>query len=96
MEMYEKESDDHAFYHDNMFCHDQEATVALMEHVKVPWIAFKVLAAGAIPPAEGFRDAFQGGADFLCVGMFDFQVEADAALTRTAVAEARTRKRPWF
>ncbi|MCR4411925.1 MAG: hypothetical protein NUV77_05795 [Thermoguttaceae bacterium] len=95
MEMYEKESEDHAFYHDNMFCHDHEATIALMQQVKVPWIAFKVLAAGAIPPAEGFRDAFQGGADFLCVGMFDFQVEADAALARTAVAEARTRKRPW-
>ncbi len=95
MEMFEKESPDHDQYHDNMFCHNHEETVALMRTVKVPWIAFKVLAAGAIPPEEGFKFAFDSGADIICVGMFDFQVREDAALARRAIANAQNRKRPW-
>jgi len=95
MEMYEKDSDDHAQYHDNMFCHDHEKTAAFMQEVKVPWIAFKVLAAGAIAPEDGFHLAFESGADFICVGMFDFQAEEDVRIARKAVAEAKGRKRPW-
>jgi hypothetical protein len=82
MEMYEEESPRYTEYHDNMFCHDHEATVAFMQNVKVPWIAFKVMAAGAISPEDGFRFAFASGADFICVGMFDFQVEADVELRK--------------
>jgi NAD(P)H-dependent flavin oxidoreductase YrpB (nitropropane dioxygenase family) len=78
-----------------MFCHEHEQTVAFMREVKVPWIAFKVLAAGAIPPEEGLRYAFASGADFVCLGMFDFQILEDAALARRAIAEARNRPRPW-
>ena len=66
-----------------------------MQGVKVPWIAFKVLAAGAISPADGFQYAFDGGADFLCVGMFDFQIEEDVQLTCRSFAAAQTRQRPW-
>ncbi len=95
MEMFEKESGDHANYHDNMFCHDPDRTAAFMRDIKVPWIAFKVLAAGAIPPEDGFRYAFQSGADFICVGMFDFQVEEDVELAQKSVADAKARKRPW-
>jgi hypothetical protein len=95
MEMYGKDSPNHAEYHDNMFCHNHEATIAFMQEVKAPWIAFKVLAAGAIAPEEGFRFAFESGADFICVGMFDFQVERDAELARRAVVAAADRKRPW-
>ena len=95
MEMYEKESDDHAEYHDNMFCHNDEQETAFMQDVKVPWIAFKVLAAGAIPPKEGFEYAFDNGADFICVGMFDFQVEEDVELAQKAIAKSKNRKRPW-
>ncbi len=81
----------HDEYHDNMFCHAPERTIAFMQDVKVPWIAFKVMAAGAIRPEDGFR----GGADFLCVGMFDFQVEEDAALVGKLAAEAKHRPRRW-
>ncbi len=95
MEMYEKVSEHHAECHDNMFCHKHEETVAFMQDVKAPWIAFKVLAAGAIPPAEGITYAFDCGADFICLGMFDYQVTEDALLARKAIAEARNRKRPW-
>ena len=95
MEMFETESPNHDQYHDNMFCHDHDQTVAFMQTVKAPWIAFKVLAAGAIPPEDGFRFAFDSGADFICVGMFDFQVEQDAELARRAIAASANRKRPW-
>jgi len=96
MEMYEKDSPHHAEYHDNMYCHDHEETVAFMQDVNVPWIAFKVLAAGAIQPKDGIDYAFQSGADFICLGMFDFQVKEDAEITRESVARAKGRKRRWF
>jgi hypothetical protein len=96
MEMYEKDSPNHAEYHDNMFCHDCEQTIEFMQDVKVPWIAFKVLAAGAIPTEEGLKYAFAGGADFVCLGMFDFQVKQDVELTLKTIAESKNRKRPWI
>ncbi len=96
MEMFERESPNHSEYHDNLFCHHSEETVAFMQNVKVPWIAFKVLAAGAIPPEDGFNYAFENGADFICVGMFDFQLWQDAELTRKAIAASKNRRRPWI
>jgi len=95
MEMFEAESPNYNEYHDNMFCHNHEETIAFMRSVKAPWIAFKVLGAGVIPPEEGFRFAFENGADFLCVGMFDFQVDQDAELVKRAIAGAKNRRRPW-
>jgi hypothetical protein len=95
MEMFEEEAPRYPDYHDNMFCHDHEQTIAFMQTVKVPWIAFKIMAAGAIPPREAFDFAFAGGADFICIGMFDWQVEQDVELARQAVAESKNRKRPW-
>jgi uncharacterized membrane protein YphA (DoxX/SURF4 family) len=59
---------------DNYWDMDPAETIRFMEGVTKPWIAYKILAAGAIPPEEGFRYVFENGADFACVGMFDFQV----------------------
>ena len=95
MEMSEQESPNHDEYHDNMFCHDHEQMVAFMQDVRVPWIAFKVLAAGAIPPEDGLQFAFASGADFVCLGMFDFQVEVDTVLAQRAIDASRNRRRPW-
>ena len=95
MELYREFSQSHDEYHDNLFCHDYEETIAFMQDVKIPWIAFKVLAGGAIAPQEGFQCAFEGGADFICVGMFDFQVREDAVLTQQTVTNALKRKRAW-
>lgn len=94
-EMYEPNRPDHDEYHDNMWCHNAEETVAFMQDVKVPWIAFKVLAAGAIPARRGIQYAFDSGADFICLGMFDFQVEQDAELVRQCSGRDVRRKRPW-
>lgn len=64
--------DDHNKFHDNIFDLFPEETIAFMKKVDKPLIAFKVLAAGAIHPKSGFKYAFENGADFSCVGMFDF------------------------
>ena len=80
---------------DNYWDFDPARTVAFMQEVKKPWIAFKVLAAGAIRPESGFRYAFENGADFIAVGMFDFQVAEDAALVRKLLPQYQNRERPW-
>jgi hypothetical protein len=96
IEMFEKNSPDHAMYHDNLFCVDAGKTAEFMQNVKVPWIAFKVMAAGAITPEDGFSYAFQNGADFICAGMFDWQVDQDVEIAIKTIAAAKDRKRPWF
>ena len=81
---------------DNYWCMDPKETIAFMANVKRPWIAYKVLAAGAIHPRVGFRHAFENGADFAAVGMFDFQVAEDVALANHVLTETRNRDRAWM
>lgn len=71
-------------------------TIAFMETVEKPWIAYKVLAAGAIRPRDGFRYAFMNGADFTCVGMFDFQVVDNVNTLTEVLSEDLQRVRPWL
>jgi hypothetical protein len=85
---------DHNEFHDNIFCLDAEGTAEFMLEKSVPWIAFKVLAAGAISPRSGFKYAFENGADFVAVGMFDFEVNEDVQAIRQTLDGLR-RERPW-
>jgi len=81
---------------DNYWARDPDKTIAFMSTLPRPWIAYKVLAAGAIHPSDGFRHAFENGADFCCVGMFDFQVVEDALIAKKLLADASLqRSRPW-
>ena len=66
-----------------------------MSGVTRPWIAYKVLAAGAIHPKDGFKYAFENGADFAAVGMFDFQVAEDVLVANTVLGGITTRNRAW-
>ena len=72
--------------------------IDVMASIKVPWIGFKVLAAGRVSPNQAFADCFKNGCDGLLVGMYDFQVAAGANLTKKVLQEKDKlgRTRPWY
>jgi len=82
--------------HDSVWEETPEQTKEVMKSVKKPWIAFKVLGAGAIRPLDGFQYAFANGADFICVGMFDFQVVEDVEIAKRVLSADLRRERPWM
>lgn len=88
-------SADHNRFHDNIFDIYPEQTVDVFRNIKVPLFGFKVLAGGAIYPEDGFSYAFESGADFICVGMFDFQVVENVNLVNKILAGDLNRERPW-
>jgi len=81
---------------DNAWCEKAEDVIAFMKELKQPWIAFKTLAAGAIHPRDGIHYAFANGADFACVGMFDFQVVENANIACEILNSDLSRERPWI
>ena len=83
-------------WNDNKFDFNPEETIRYMGTLKEPWIAFKVLAAGAIKPEEGLKYAFTNGADFVCLGMYDFQIVEDVNIALGALSQAIERPRPWM
>ena len=87
---------DHNKYCDNMWDLFPGRTVEFMKGVKKPLVAFKILAAGAIHPKVGFRYAFENGADFICVGMFDFQVVENVNTTSEILGDLMKRERQWY
>jgi uncharacterized membrane protein YphA (DoxX/SURF4 family) len=90
-----KEYLDHNRFHNNMFCLFPERAVEFISKSTVPVMGFKVLAAGAIEPKDGFKWAYNNGADFICVGMFDFQVVSNVNTAIDCIKSA-TRTRPWY
>jgi len=87
---------DHNKFHNNCFCLFPDKTVEFVQRATVPVMGFKVLAAGAIHPEDGFEWAFRNGADFICVGMFDFQVVDDVNITLDVLNKLQGRTREWY
>ena len=83
-------------WRDNNFCLKPQETIAYMSQLKEPWIAFKTLAAGAIRPEKGFQYAFDNGADFICVGMYDFQMVDDVNIALNCLDNMQRNDRPWM
>ncbi|MDR3196964.1 MAG: hypothetical protein LBU34_03755, partial [Planctomycetaceae bacterium] len=81
--------------HDNVYCRNPEETIKFMNSLKQPWIGFKVLAAGAIHPNDGIRFAFESGADFINIGMYDFQIVDDVNICMDILQSELKRTRPW-
>lgn len=90
-----KEYLDHNRYHNNMFCLFPEKTIEFVNQSTVPVMGFKVLAAGAIDPKDGFSWAFGNGADFICVGMFDFQIVGNVNTAIDVLGKVQ-RERKWY
>lgn len=82
--------------YDSSWCPDATAVIRRMETVEKPWIAFKTMAAGAIPPKSAFSYAVEAGADFILAGMFDFEIAEDVQIMKAALAEPSRRQRPWL
>jgi hypothetical protein len=82
--------------HDNMWCASAEKVEEFFRTNTTPWLAYKVLAAGAIRPKVGFRQAFESGADFIVVGMFDFQVVENVNITTGILGSDLKRERKWY
>ena len=82
--------------HDNIWCTNPQETVDYMKNLEQPWIAFKTLAAGSIHPDVGFRYAFASGADFICVGMYDFHIIDDVNIALSVLNADLRRDRPWM
>ena len=89
-------SPDHNMQHENMWDLFPEKTIGYMKGIDKPWFAFKVLAAGAIEPKDGFRFAWENGADFICVGMFDFQVIDNVNTACEILSSLNNRERKWY
>jgi uncharacterized membrane protein YphA (DoxX/SURF4 family) len=87
---------DHNKFHDNCFCLFPDRTVEFVNRATVPVMGFKILAAGAIDPKDGFNWAFKNGADFICVGMFDFQIVDDVNITIDTLNNLEGRTREWY
>jgi hypothetical protein len=79
----------------NYYCSEPAEVGIFMRSIKKPWIAFKVLGAGRVKPQEGFQLAFKNGADFLAVGMFDWQVRENVAMVQEMLAKGIERDRSW-
>ena len=78
------------------WCKDPQRTIEVMKDVRKPWISFKVMAAGAIPPESAFKYVFENGADFSLAGMFDFEIEPDVRIANKVLAGIKNRARPWY
>jgi hypothetical protein len=81
--------------HDNLWETTPKQTAEFFHTIDKPFVAYKVLAAGAIHPRDGFDYAFRNGADFVSVGMYDFQVAEDVGITKKLLNGAFERPRPW-
>ncbi len=78
------------------WCKDPNETIEVMSKVEKPWIAFKVMAAGTIPPRDAFTYVFEKGADHTLAGMFDFEIAEDVKIVNEVLAGLKNRTRPWY
>ncbi len=76
------------------WCNNPKEVIDFMKTVDKPWIAFKVMAAGAIPPKDAFKYVFENGADHILAGMFDFEIEEDVRIANEVLSKVQ-RARPW-
>ena len=80
--------------YDSSWCDDPERVIEVMAQVEKPWIAFKIMAAGAIPPKNALDYVFSNGAEFVIFGMFDFEIDEDTRFLNEVLAQDNVKNRP--
>ncbi|MCL2744037.1 MAG: hypothetical protein FWE67_09305, partial [Planctomycetaceae bacterium] len=83
--------------YDNSWCDNPEKHIEVFSKITKPWIAYKIMAAGAIPPKNALEYAFSNGADFVIFGMFDYEIDEDTRLLNEVLAQdnVKNRQRKW-
>jgi len=83
--------------HDSSWCDGPEKHIEVFSKVEKPWIAYKIMAAGAIPPKNALDYVFSNGADFVVFGMFDYEIDEDTRLLNEVLAQdnVKNRTRAW-
>ena len=82
-------------WYDNMWCINPEETIAFMKTVTKPWIAFKVLAAGAILPRAGLPLRLQERRRFHRRRHVRLPDQGRCELAERAIRHHQKRQRPW-
>jgi hypothetical protein len=84
--------------HDNSWCNNPEKHIEVFSKVEKPWIAYKIMASGAIPPKNALEYVFSNGADFVVFGMFDYEIDEDTRLLNEVLAQesVQNRARRWL
>ena len=80
--------------YDNSWCENPEKHIEVFSKIDKPWIAYKIMAAGAIPPKNALNYAFSNGADFVVFGMFDYEIDEDTRLLNEVLAQNNVKDRP--
>ncbi|MGL6194079.1 MAG: hypothetical protein ACRC2T_04575 [Thermoguttaceae bacterium] len=80
--------------YDSSWCDDAQKVIDVMAKVERPWIAYKIMAAGAIPPRNALEYAFSNGADFTVFGMFDYEIDEDTRLLNEVLELENVKNRP--
>ena len=84
--------------YDSSWCRDPQRVIDVMAKVEKPWISYKIMAAGAIPPRDALEYVFTNGADFTLMGMFDYEIDEDTRLLNEVLEmeNVKSRARKWF
>ena len=83
-------------FYDNMWCIDPEETAAVHGQRRQALDRLQGLGGRGDPAAARVAHAFRNGADFIAVGMFDFQIKEDCEIAKHVVKMTQQRKRPWY
>ena len=80
-----------------IFDYDPEETIRFMATLlKNPGSVSKFWPPEQLLPKSGLKYAYKNGADFVCLGMYDFQIVEDVNIALDALAKAQERPRPWM
>ena len=80
---------------DNIWCAQPEETIAFMNALEEALDRLQGAGGGRLQAERWLPLRFEDGADFICVGMFDFQIVEDVNIAIDVLNGGLQRQRPW-